>query len=129
MSNNKHKTNNKEVDGFNKTTVKNLLIMAIPIVLVSLVLMGGSCATESTAAQISRCREEGIMAQEAFSLIGVAFWRKKNLIQILLIDLFEQGLFTIKYTVDKKCFKLETVAKTGCFTRIKASGLNRQYWS
>lgn len=69
--------------GFNKMTMKNLLMMAIPIMLVSLVLMGGSCANEAIEAQISRCREEGILAQEAFGLIEA----NKNNADFIIIDL------------------------------------------
>lgn len=64
-------------------TMKNLLVMAIPIMLVSLAVMGGSCANEATEAQISRCREEGIIAQEAFSLIE----SNKNNADFIIIDL------------------------------------------
>jgi rhodanese-related sulfurtransferase len=66
-----------------KMTAKNLSMMVTLILLVSVAVMGVGCLTEGMEAQISRCREEGILAQEAFSLIE----KNKNNADFIIIDL------------------------------------------
>ena len=71
------------MSNLHKMTSANLVMMAISILLVSVALVGVSCITEGIEPRVSRCREEGIMAQEAFSLIE----DNKNNADFITVDL------------------------------------------
>ena len=67
----------------NKMIIKNLKVVGLLVLLVSGVVIMEGCISEAIEAQISRCREEGILAQEAFSLIE----NNKNNADFIIIDL------------------------------------------
>ena len=71
------------MSNLHKMTSANLVMMVISILLVSVALVGVSCITEEIDPRVSRCREEGIMAQEAFSLIE----DNKNNADFITVDL------------------------------------------
>lgn len=67
----------------NKTVTRNLIVAGLLLSLVIGVVIMEGCIPEAIDPRISRCREEGITAQEAFSLIE----DNKNNADFVIIDL------------------------------------------
>ncbi len=73
----------REMGSLYKTITRDLIVAGLLVLLVSGVVIMEGCVSEEIEAQISRYREEGILAQEAFSLIE----DNKNNADFIIIDL------------------------------------------
>lgn len=68
---------------FNQIIIRKLIVVGFSVLLISGIVLSEGCISELIDNQFSRCREEGIIAQEAFSLIDT----NKNNDNFIIIDI------------------------------------------